>query len=101
MATHGTVSQYQQSKDTWTTYVERLNHYFIANDVTDEGKKRSILLSACGSSTYKLIRSLVEVGQLATSPYSVAGYYQPIPSEIVQRYKFNTRVRASRELIPT
>ena len=106
MATHGTVSQYQQSKETWTTYVERLNHYFIANDVADEGKKRSILLSACGSSTYKLIRSLVEVGQLATTPYSeitklVAGYYQPIPSEIVQRYKFNTRVRASGELIAT
>ena len=106
MATHGTVSQYQQSKETWTTYVERLNHYFIANDVADEGKKRSILLSACGSSTYKLIRSLVEVGQLATTPYSeitkmVAGYYQPIPSEIIQRYKFNTRVRASGELIAT
>ena len=106
MATHGTVSQYQQSKETWTTYVERLNHYFIANDVADEGKKRSILLAACGSSTYKLIRSLVEVGQLATTPYSeitklVAGYYQPIPSEIVQRYKFNTRVRASGELIAT
>ena len=106
MATHGTVSQYQQSKETWTTYVERLNHYFIANDVADEVKKRSILLSACGSSTYKLIRSLVEVGQLATTPYSeitklVAGYYQPIPSEIVQRYKFNTRVRASGELIAT
>ena len=83
-----------------------MNHYFIANDVADEGKKRSILLSACGSSTYKLIRSLVEVGQLATTPYSeitklVAGYYQPILSEIVQRYKFNTRVRASGELIAT
>ena len=104
LATHGTVSQYQQSKETWATYVERLNHYFIANDVADEGKKRSILLSACGSSTYKLIRSLVEVGQLATTPYSeitklVAGHYQRIPSEIVQRYKFNTRVRASGELI--
>ena len=95
MATHGTVSQYQQSKETWTTF-----------HVADEGKKRSILLSACGSSTYKLIQSLVEVGQLATTPYSeikklVAGYYQPIPSEIVQRYKFNTRVRASGELIAT
>ena len=46
------------------------------------------------------------VGQLATTPYSditklVAGYNQPIPLEIVQRYKFNTRVRASGELIAT
>ena len=92
MATHGTVSQYQQSKENWTTYIERSNHYFIANDVTDEGKKHSILLSANGSSTNQLIRNLVEVGQVATTPYSeitklVAGYYQPIPSEIVQKYK--------------
>ena len=48
----------------------------------------------------------MEIGQPATTPYSeitklVAGYYQPIPSEIVQRYKFNTRVRASGELIAT
>ena len=69
MATHGIVFQYQQSREAWTTYVERLNH-FIANDVAHVGKKRSILLTACCSSTYKLMRSLVEVGQLATTPYS-------------------------------
>ena len=48
----------------------------------------------------------MKIGHLATTPYSdmtklVAGYYQPIPSEIVQGYKFNTRVRASGELIAT
>ena len=33
-------------------YVERLSHYFEANDITSEGKKRAILLNAVGPSTY-------------------------------------------------
>ena len=55
MAMHGTVSQFNPAKEGWTTYIERLNHYFIANNVNSKDKKHSILLSACGSSTYKLI----------------------------------------------
>ena len=55
MAMHGTVSQFNPAKEGWTTYIEGLNHYFIANDVNSKDKKHSILLSACGSSTYKLI----------------------------------------------
>ena len=70
MAMHGTVSQFNPAKDGWTTYIKHLNHYFITNDVDSEDKKRSILLSACGSSTYKLIQSLVEPGKLDMMPYA-------------------------------
>ena len=73
MATHRTVSQYQQSKENWKTYVERLNHYFIANDVADDGKKRSILLSACGSSTYKLMKPRES---RTTGNYALLGYHE-------------------------
>ena len=60
MATHGTVSPFYPNKESWTNYAERLDHYFLANDVADVGKKRSILFSACGPQTYKLICSLIE-----------------------------------------
>ena len=54
----------------------------------------------------KLIRSLVEPGKLDTTPYAdivklVKKYYDPVPSEIVQRFHFNTRVRAPTESIAT
>lgn len=39
-------------------YEERLVDLFFANEITDEAKKRSILLSGCGAKTYKLIRRL-------------------------------------------
>ena len=69
MATHGTVSMFDPSTEDWTTYTERMKHYFVANNVTDADKKRSILLSACGPAMYKVIRNLVEEGKLDTMPY--------------------------------
>ena len=64
MATHGSVSAFDPSKEDWTSYEERLRYYFVANDVTDGAKKPSILLAACGAPAYKLIRSLVQAEKL-------------------------------------
>ena len=59
MATFGSVSEFNEQSEDWPQYIERLEHYFIANDIDDEGKKRSILLSVVGSKTYKLIKNLL------------------------------------------
>ena len=103
MATHGSVSAFDCSKEDWTSYIERLNFYFVANDVTTEVKKRAILLSMCGPSTYKLIRSLIsEPDKLNSTPYEdivkvVKNHYDPKPCNIVQRHKFNSRIQAPGE----
>ena len=39
--------------------MERLQHYFTANDILAEDKRRAILLTVVGASTYRLIRTLV------------------------------------------
>ena len=57
MSIHGTVTAFDQSKEDWRYYTERLKHYFVANEVVDNDKKRSILLSACGPATYRLLSS--------------------------------------------
>ena len=67
--THGSVKAFDLNKEDWTSYAERLGHYFIANDVTAGAKKREILLSKCGLSTYKLLRSLVGTDQMNTMSY--------------------------------
>jgi hypothetical protein len=82
MAMHGTLTQFAPEEEDWTTHVERLEHYFAANDVVDEGKKSSILLAVCGSSMYKLVRNLISADRLATTSFKdlvekVQEFYAP------------------------
>ena len=60
MATQGSMEAFNPQAEDWTIYAERLQHYLVANGVEDADKKRAILLTVCGASTYKLLRSLVE-----------------------------------------
>ena len=100
---HGSISEFKPGgKESWSTYTERMGHYFAANSVTDPDKKRSILLSTCGSATFRLIKSLTD--SVDTKSYAqlcqlVKDHYKPAPSPIVQRYKFNTRSRAPNESV--
>ncbi|ETW97248.1 MAG: hypothetical protein ETSY2_44955 [Candidatus Entotheonella gemina] len=108
MATHGTIKPFNSQVDDWPTYIERLQYYFVANDVNDAEKKRAILLTVCGTPTYKLLRSLVPDGKLdgdgATYESLVKllkDYFNPKPSPIVQRFHFNSRSRNPNEPIAT
>ena len=104
MATvHGSLSEYDPALEPWSIYIERLEQYFLANDILAEPKKRAILLHACGSKVFQLIRNLADDQPTAKSYTEVVAlvknYYDPKPSVIVQRYTFNTRARAPDETI--
>ena len=43
----------------WDQYVERLENFFLANDINDDAKKRAVFLSVIGPSSYKTLRNLV------------------------------------------
>ena len=78
----------------------------MANDVTEAAKKRSILLTVCGTPTYKLLRSLVEGGKLDSVSYAglvklLKEHYDPRPSPIVQCFGFNRRSRLPGESVTT
>ena len=55
---HGTIGEFNSTQEDWTSYVERLQQYFAANDVA-ESKQRAVLLSACGVATYCLIENFL------------------------------------------
>ena len=58
MTMHGTIGKFDGTREDWTSYTERLQQYFSANDVTNAGKQRAILLSVCGASTYQMIGNM-------------------------------------------
>ena len=104
MATHGKIGEFNSQREDWMAYSERLEEYFIANDIESADKKKAILLSVVGAETYQLIRSLVAPAKPKEKTFDelvklVREHHQPIPSAIVQRYKFNSRTQQAGESI--
>ncbi len=106
MALHGSISAFDCSSEDWPLYTERLGQYFAANDIASAEKQRAILLSACRAPTYKLIRNLVTPDKPTDRTFAqivelVKNHFAPKPSVIVQRYRFNSRVRQQGESVAT
>ena len=103
MATFGKIDEFNV-KDDWSQYIERLGHYFSANDITDISKQKSILLSVVGAETYKLMHNLSVPNLPGTKAYDelvelVKDYLCPEPNIIVQRCLFNSRARQPEESV--
>ena len=103
MTTFGKLDEYDETED-WRHYIERVNHLFEANEITDSDKKRSIFLVCVGAKTYKLVRSLVATEDPKDKSYDylaklLQDHFMPKPSAIVQRFKFNTRSQQPGETI--
>ena len=104
MSTHGKMSYFDPKIETWSSYSERLNFYFKANDIEDDDKKKSILLTVCGPATFNLLKSLLQPASLEEKSYRdyidvLKTHHDPVPSAIIQRYKFNSRVRNTGETV--
>ena len=104
MGRHGSISEFDAGREDWVSYTERLSQYFIANGIADDeaAKKRAILLSVCGASTYQLMRNLSAPAKPTEKSFAelvklVLDHHQPPPSKIVQRFKFHTRVQKPEE----
>ena len=60
MASFGRISKFDKTKEDWTQYIERVDNYFVANNIVDEQKKKCIkVLSVVSPASCKLVRSLV------------------------------------------
>ena len=104
MATHGSLGEFNSSKEGWVSYTERLEQYFAANEVVSADKQRAILLTCCGPDTYQLIKSLLAPAKPTDKSFQelvqlVKDHHEPKPSVIVQRYHFNSRVRKQGETV--
>ena len=95
MPTFGKLDEYNETKD-WHHYIERVNHFFEANEIKDPGKRRFIFLVCVGAKTYKLVLSLVAPEDPKDRSYEdlpklLQDHFMPKPSTIPQRFKFSTR----------
>ena len=106
MATYGKIGEFKESEESWTHYIERLEQYFLANEVDEVGKKRAILLRVWGSKTYALARDLLQPVRPAEATFkkivdTLDKHFSPRPSETVERFKFHSRNRKDGEGVRT
>ena len=85
--TFGAIGEFDSSVDDWNSYTERLEQYLMANEVGSPEKKRAVLLSSVGASTYKLIRNLTSPHPPGSRTYKeiidlVRDHFNPKPSVI-------------------
>ena len=82
--------------ETWVPYIERLQQYFVANDIKGDDRQRAVLLGVCGASTYQLIQSVVSPAKPTEKTFEqlvtrMKEHYFPKPSITMQRFAFNSR----------
>ena len=100
----GQVEPFQTGMDDWEQYAERLEQYFTANSIEDEGKRRAVFLTVVGRETYSLLCNLLAPEKLATKTYpklvAVAkDHVAPKPPIIAERFRFHRRCQGEAESV--
>ena len=103
----GHIDQFDPADEQWPQYVERLEQFFVANDITGDGKavkRRATFLSVVGRSTYNLLRSLIAPQKPTEKTFDelvevLTAHYSPKPTEVMQRFRFNCRKRQEGETV--
>lgn len=84
--------EFQLRKDDWETYTERLELYFVANDVKVK-KQAAVLLTKISPKIYKLVCVLCTPDKPSTKSFAeivklIKKHLNPKPSETMERCKF-------------
>ena len=104
MALLGRIDSINLKTDNITEYIERVEQYFIGNDVTDEKKQTAIFLTVIGNETYSLLRNLLvpesQAGKtVKTLSETLIVHLKTHPIIISERYKFYCRDQSENETI--
>lgn len=89
------VGEYDENKEDFESYTERLNAWLAVNDVTAE-QKANVFLAVVGAHTYKLLKSLVAPEKPSSKGFDelvavLQRHYKPKPLIIAERFRFYKR----------
>ena len=99
----GTMDPFDPDTDSWPAYSERLEQFFMANDITDR-KKVAVLLTVIGTKAYTLLQNIMAPEKPATKEYDVIvealqAHWDPKPIIIAERFKFHRRNQCDGESV--
>lgn len=98
----GKIENFVPGED-FNDYVERLEQFFILNDIEEE-KKVACLITLLGQETYAILKKLISPVEAKTQGYVelikvLKDYFKPDLNEIPERYKFHKEDQKSGQSI--
>ena len=99
----GRIDPFKPENETIAAYLERVDLYFLANDIPD-AKKVAILLTSVGDRIYALLRDYFTPNKPADQTYAaiekaLKEHYEPPKIVIAERFHFYQRSQAEGETI--
>ncbi|XP_073963715.1 uncharacterized protein [Choristoneura fumiferana] len=99
----GKIEAFDHHKDNWSTYVDRLEQYFVVNDVKED-RKVALLITALGAESYDLLVTLCTPTKPSQKKYGelvelMSDHLEPGRSILAERYKFRQRKQSANESI--
>ncbi len=103
MPTIGSLREFNDKEEEWESYIERLEQYFIANNV-EADKKVAVLISTVGANTYALMKDILAPTKPHTKTFAeltsvLKSHLSPEPITIAERFRFYKRDQAESESI--
>ena len=100
---YGRLKAFDPEAENISTYLERIELYFEANEIADE-KRVSVLLTVIGPRNYGIIRSLVAPARPKDKTYAeleaaLKAHFQPKPLVIAERFRFYQRSQGLTETV--
>ncbi|KAK3769860.1 hypothetical protein RRG08_036909 [Elysia crispata] len=104
MALYGHINEFNQTEENINDYLDRLDFYLEANNVSAPEKKRAILLSVVGLQQFRLLKDLAAPSKPAEKSFQelcklLKDHHAPSPPKFLSREKFDARTRQPGESI--
>ncbi|XP_037294989.1 uncharacterized protein LOC119189450 isoform X2 [Manduca sexta] len=99
----GKIGEFKVSTDDWGLYVERVEQYFLANNIKNE-LQVSTLITVMGAECYELLVNLCTPEKPSKKTFEeissiLKKHLQPKPSILAERFKFRQRLQKEGESI--
>ena len=99
----GSIGTFDSRIEDFEAYIERIKHYFTANDIKKE-KHASVLLSLIGPKGFTLASNILAPKALSSVTFdeivdALNGHYRPKKIIIYERFKFHSRVQNNHESV--
>ena len=90
------IEAFQPGANNWEKYTERIEQFFVANNVDTKERKRALFLTVISARTYSLLSNLIAPAKPSTKSYAelvkaMKDHLKPEPLVTVERFNFHRR----------